>query len=65
MTSIPSIQKEILDNGPVMVTIELYEDMLFYNSGIYENVAGNFLTNHNVRVYGWAHDNNRNLYWYV
>lgn len=34
------IQKELMNNGPMMVGLTVYEDFLSYASGIYEYTAG-------------------------
>lgn len=63
LTSVDDIQNEIYLNGPVVVTVAIYEDMLHYKNGVYEQVAGEFMTGHGVRVYGWGHDEGGHLFW--
>lgn len=46
-----------------MVGFTVYEDFYSYESGIYEYVYGNIWGGHAVKLLGWGHDNDHNLYW--
>jgi len=63
LTSIPELQNEIMNNGPIMVGMSLYEDFYSYSSGVYEHVAGDFSGGHAVKMIGWGHADDGRLYW--
>lgn len=56
------IQLDLFKNGPSEAVFTVYEDFLHYRSGIYQQVAGNALGDHAVRLIGWGVDNDV-LYW--
>ncbi|KAJ3648912.1 hypothetical protein Zmor_020681 [Zophobas morio] len=51
------IQKEILENGPVQVTMGLYEDFAFYKQGVYFYTVGKRRGLHSVKIVGWGVEN--------
>eukprot|EP00356_Strombidium_inclinatum_P013390 CAMPEP_0170481778 /NCGR_PEP_ID=MMETSP0208-20121228/2089_1 /TAXON_ID=197538 /ORGANISM="Strombidium inclinatum, Strain S3" /LENGTH=182 /DNA_ID=CAMNT_0010754541 /DNA_START=570 /DNA_END=1118 /DNA_ORIENTATION=+ len=57
------MQKEIHQDGPIMVGLLIYEDLYNYKSGIYEYTTGKFVGGHAIRAVGWGHDDDGNLYW--
>ncbi|XP_018567776.1 cathepsin B-like [Anoplophora glabripennis] len=58
------IQLEILTNGPVESGYYVYEDFLSYKSGVYQNIAGQVLGGHAIRILGWGVENDT-PYWLV
>ena len=62
-TEIQDIQHEIYQNGPVMVTLVIMEDLFNYKSGIYEYTTGKMISGHAIRAIGWGHDEEGHLYW--
>ena len=48
-----NIQKEIYKNGPVAVIFPLYENMIYYNSGVIEKGEGKKIGYYNAVIYGW------------
>ncbi|CAD5228257.1 unnamed protein product [Bursaphelenchus xylophilus] len=59
------LQKEIMTNGPAVFTaMRMYEDFLYYRSGVYEHIAGRYFGLHAVRVIGWGEENGV-PYWIV
>lgn len=68
--SVPSkvedIQTEILTNGPVEASFEVYEDFLTYKSGVYvkSSGSGKGLGGHSVKIIGWGVENSTS-YWIV
>ncbi|KRX09681.1 hypothetical protein PPERSA_02553 [Pseudocohnilembus persalinus] len=63
-----SIQREILENGPVIAVLPVYVDFLVYKDGIYEVLEGNspFKQGQAVKIIGWGTDNERKLnYWII
>lgn len=63
MTRVKDMQREIYENGPIVVSLEFWEDMISYGGGIYENQVGMLIGGHSMRVVGWGHDNWGHLYW--
>lgn len=45
--------KTALQNGPVLTTMTVYEDLAFYAGGIYEHVTGEVLGGHAVTIVGY------------
>ena len=45
--------KEAVLHGPVLTLMNVYEDFLFYKSGVYQALGMNFLGAHAVRIVGW------------
>ncbi|XP_023310148.1 cathepsin B-like [Anoplophora glabripennis] len=58
------IQLEIMTNGPVEAAIDVYEDFWYYKSGVYQNVAGNPVSAHAIKILGWGVENDT-PYWLV
>ncbi|XP_074038832.1 cathepsin B isoform X2 [Leptinotarsa decemlineata] len=58
------IQLEILKNGPVEASFDVYSDFLSYKSGVYQYVSGQYKGGHAVRVLGWGVENGT-PYWLV
>jgi hypothetical protein len=63
------MQRELFNNGPITVAIDMYEDFVRYKSGIYYKVSvynvqnfnlfkkwtsGKNLGKHSVRLIGWV-----------
>ena len=64
-TDVREIQREIYENGPVSITMYVYEDFLNYSDGVYEQTAGSLMSGHAMRTHGWGHDEDGHLYWLV
>ena len=52
--SIEEMQLGIMLEGPVTTSLKIYTDFLYYKSGIYTQVKGNFLGYHAVEIIGWG-----------
>jgi len=63
-SKVPSIQTEIMTNGPVEVTFAVYEDFANYQSGVYSHVSGSLLGYHAVKNVGWGTANGTD-YWII
>mmetsp|Transcript_1754 Transcript_1754/g.1676 ORF Transcript_1754/g.1676 Transcript_1754/m.1676 type:complete len:122 (+) Transcript_1754:581-946(+) len=48
------IQRELMTNGPMMVGLVVFEDFLYYESGVYEYTAGEFAGGHAMKLVGWG-----------
>eukprot|EP00352_Strombidinopsis_acuminata_P003786 CAMPEP_0176387190 /NCGR_PEP_ID=MMETSP0126-20121128/36554_1 /TAXON_ID=141414 ORGANISM="Strombidinopsis acuminatum, Strain SPMC142" /NCGR_SAMPLE_ID=MMETSP0126 /ASSEMBLY_ACC=CAM_ASM_000229 /LENGTH=48 /DNA_ID= /DNA_START= /DNA_END= /DNA_ORIENTATION= len=46
-----------------MMGLEIYEDFMNYQSGVYKHVTGEFLGGHAMKLVGYGHDNDEGLYW--
>jgi len=53
---IAGIQNELLTNGPVVFTFDVYEDFVTYSSGVYKHTTGKYLGGHAVRCVGWGEE---------
>jgi cathepsin B len=51
---VADIQTEILTNGPVEASFNVYEDFLTYKSGVYHHITGTNLGGHSVKIIGWG-----------
>lgn len=48
------IRTEIITRGPVTATMNVYEDFLYYKSGVYVAASGEELGGHAVKILGWG-----------
>jgi len=62
--NVDEIRTEILTNGPVEASFDVYEDFLTYKSGIYTHQTGELVGGHAVRIIGWGSTNGTD-YWLV
>lgn len=58
------LMQEIYDHGPVAITMEVYEDLYAYSSGVYRHITGSYQGGHAVVVVGWGSDGATG-YWIV
>ena len=58
------VQQEIMNNGPVVFTFDVYEDFVTYSSGVYKHTTGKYLGGHAVRAIGWGEENGT-PYWLI
>jgi len=56
--NIMSIMSEIFHFGPVVASLDIYEDFLFYGSGVYQQVSGDYLGKHAMKIIGWGVEDN-------
>ena len=50
---VDTLKNAIYTSGPVVVWFRVYEDFLYYRSGVYSHVWGYYQGNHFVLVTGW------------
>uniref|UniRef100_A0A7I4XTT3 Pept_C1 domain-containing protein n=1 Tax=Haemonchus contortus TaxID=6289 RepID=A0A7I4XTT3_HAECO len=62
--SIKAIQRDIMENGPVVASFKVYEDFRHYKSGIYKHIAGQLQGYHAVKMIGWGKENGTD-YWLI
>lgn len=60
--NIPSIMKEVRENGPVTCTYELFEDFLSYKGGIYRYHSGSYTGDKFAIILGYGSEDGIN-YW--
>ncbi|KAG8223839.1 hypothetical protein J437_LFUL007860 [Ladona fulva] len=59
---VAEIQKEILENGPVVGCFKVYDDFITYSHGVYMHRTGGFQGDHAIKIIGWGEENNM-PYW--
>jgi cathepsin B len=63
---VPSIQQNLMTDGPQEVAFTVYEDFFHYESGVYQHQWGGVAGGHAVKFIGWGFDSSSNLpYWIV
>ena len=64
-TTHDGIKRELVQNGPMMMGLQIYEDFMNYGSGIYKYTTGEEIGGHAVKVIGYGHDDDEGLYWII
>jgi cathepsin B len=62
--NVAAIQTEIMTNGPVEATFNVYADFYQYTSGVYIHKTGQYLGGHAIKIIGWG-TLNGTPYWTV
>jgi len=57
------IQEAIMTNGPVEACFDVYQDFLYYQSGVYKHTTGDFLGGHCIVLVGWGVTPDGTQYW--
>lgn len=57
------IKLELMTNGPMMVGLTVYEDLMNYKEGVYEYITGAAVGGHAIKIIGWGTDDNGDLHW--
>lgn len=66
LKDVASAMKEIYTYGPITAGYDVYEDFLYYRSGVYVHTTGQYLGGHAVKVVGWGRDGKSCMdYWIV
>ncbi len=50
-----------MKNGPVETHLDVYEDFMYYQGGIYEHIEGKMLGGHAIKIIGWGVENEFNI----
>lgn len=58
----PNAIKEALQKGPVLASMDVYEDFMYYGGGIYSHVTGSYQGGHAISIIGY---NDQEQYWVV
>jgi C1A family cysteine protease len=62
--SVEQIKQQIMNQGPIAAAMNVHSDFYYYNSGIYENPAGDFLGAHAIVILGFGEENGKE-YWRI
>ena len=62
-TTHEGIKKELFQNGPMMMGLQIYEDFMNYSSGIYRKTTGDNIGGHAMKLVGYGEDPQLGLYW--
>ncbi|EYB95975.1 hypothetical protein Y032_0154g2968 [Ancylostoma ceylanicum] len=62
--SVSAIQRDIIKNGPVVAGFRVFEDLVYYKTGIYKHTAGKAQGGHAVKIIGWGVENDV-PYWII
>ena len=54
---------ELSAGGPCEATMDVYEDFLLYESGVYRHVTGEARGSHAIKIMGYGVDGNNTKYW--
>ena len=57
------IKRELITNGPMLMGLQIYEDFMNYESGIYKYEEGYGIGGHAMKLVGWGYDEEEGLYW--
>ena len=64
LSGVQAYQAEVMKNGPIEVTFDVYSDFPAYKSGVYVQSSNNYLGGHAVRLVGWG-TLNGTKYWKI
>jgi cathepsin C len=69
-STVLNMQQEIMQNGPIAVSFEVYDDLMHYKSGVYHHTKTLgfnpfYITNHVVVIVGWGETSTGVPYWTV
>lgn len=64
-TSAPSIKREIMTNGPMMIGLTVYEDFINYFDGDYYQTTGHLVGGHAVKIMGWRTTSKGKTSWLI
>jgi cathepsin B len=63
---VSDIQTDLMNNGPIQTSMNIYEDFLTYASGVFVHTTGRSKGSHAVKLMGWGVDEETGLdYWLV
>ena len=57
------IKRELVNNGPMLMGLQIMEDFMSYESGIYKHVTGENIGGHAMKLVGYGIDEKEGLYW--
>jgi len=63
-TTVRAIQTEIMNHGPVVITLHVFDDFPGYATGIYSRSSSNYIGDHIVKIIGWG-EQTGTPYWII
>ena len=57
------IKRELVMNGPLLMGLQIMEDFMSYESGIYQYTTGENIGGHAMKLVGYGEDEEHGLYW--
>ena len=57
------IKRELVENGPMLMGLQIMEDFMNYESGIYKYTTGDNIGGHAMKLIGYGYDEEEGLYW--
>jgi cysteine peptidase C len=57
--------EEIKTNGPIYMSMQVYEDFRSYKSGVYYINSTQRLGGHAVKIHGWGYDDEKQSYYWI
>ena len=57
------IKRELINNGPMLMGLQIMEDFYNYESGIYKYTTGTNVGGHAMKLVGYGEDPVEGLYW--
>lgn len=57
------IKQELVNNGPMLMGLQIMEDFMNYESGIYKYTTGETIGGHAMKLVGYGYDETEGLYW--
>ena len=58
-----NMMKEIYENGSVETNFVIYEDFVYFETGVYQHITGKYVGIHAVKVLGWGVTEDGTKYW--
>jgi len=50
---VDTIKNALLASGPLVTTMQVYDDFYYYGSGVYKHVSGDYVGGHAILIVGW------------
>lgn len=63
MTKADDIKRDLRENGPMMMGLQIYEDFMNYAKGIYKMTYGELVGGHAMKLIGYGKDAKEGEYW--
>ena len=60
-----NMMKEIYENGSVETNFVIYEDFVYFETGVYQHITGKYVGIHAVKVLGWGVTEDGIKYWFL
>uniref|UniRef100_A0A183IYV6 Pept_C1 domain-containing protein n=1 Tax=Soboliphyme baturini TaxID=241478 RepID=A0A183IYV6_9BILA len=64
LTSSEAAMQDMYNHGPIVGVFEIFEDLFYYKSGVYQHKEGGTRGYHAVRIMGWGEESGEK-YWLI